>query len=296
MTDSKPQVAFIGLGIMGAPMAQHILKAGYPLTVFNRTVSKTEPIVARGAGRADSPAQAATGAGIIVIMVTDSADVEEVVAGPSGLLDGINAGTIVIDMSTVSPATERQLDSRLRERGCFLIDAPVSGGDVGARAATLAIMAGGDRDAFEQVRPLLEVMGKSITWCGPSGSGQVTKLCNQILVSVTLLGVSEALVFARRNGLDPRVMIEAVKEGAASSWQLSNLAPRIVERDFEPGFMIDLMQKDLRILLETGTADGTPLPAAALVHQLFLAAQAQGEGRAGTQGLARVLERLAHLD
>ena len=284
------RVGFIGLGIMGRPMAGHILRAGYPLTVHNRTRSKTEELVAAGARVAGSPAEVASRCEFIITMVTDSADVEQVVAGPRGILEGIRPGSTVIDMSTIAPETELHLDRELRSRGCSLIDAPVSGGDVGARQATLAIMAGGDRQVFDRVRPILEVLGRSVTHCGPVGTGQVTKLCNQILVSINLLGVSEALLFARRNGLDPMIMIRAVEGGAAASWQLSNLGPRIVAGDFAPGFMVDLMQKDLRLVAQTGAATGCPLPATTLVQKLFQSAQARGDGRQGTQSLARVLE------
>ena len=290
------RVGFIGLGIMGRPMAEHILRAGHQLTVFNRTAAKTKQLEALGASVEESPAGVAARAEVVITMVTDTSDVEQVIAGRGGVLETIREGSIVIDMSSIAPNTERRLDAQLRQRGCNLIDAPVSGGDVGARNATLAIMAGGERQAFDRIRPILEVMGKHVTYCGLSGSGQVAKLCNQILVTVTMLGVSEALVFARKNGLDPSVMIEAVKDGAAGSWQLSNLAPKVVARDFAPGFMIDLVQKDLRILLRSAAAVAVPLPAASLVHQLFLAEQARGEGGAGTQALARVLERLARLE
>ena len=196
-------------------------------------------------------------------------------------------------MSTISPQIERQLDDQLREKECSLVDAPVSGGDVGAQNGTLAIMAGGTREAFERVVPIFETMGKTITYCGPVGNGQLTKLCNQILVAVTILGVSEALVFARKNGLDPEVMIQAVKGGAAGSWQLSNLAPRIVQRDFAPGFMVDLVQKDLRLVLEAAADGQAALPATSLVHQLYRSSQSKGEGLQGTQVLAKVLEQLA---
>lgn len=290
------RVGFIGLGIMGRPMAEHILRAGHQLTVFNRTAAKTKQLEALGASVEESPAGVAARAEVVITMVTDTSDVEQVIAGRGGVLETIREGSIVIDMSSIAPNTERRLDAQLRQRGCNLIDAPVSGGDVGARNATLAIMAGGERQAFDRIRPILEAMGKHVTYCGLSGSGQVAKLCNQILVTVTMLGVSEALVFARKNGLDPSVMIEAVKDGAAGSWQLSNLAPKVVARDFAPGFMIDLVQKDLRILLRSAAAVAVPLPAASLVHQLFLAEQARGEGGAGTQALARVLERLAGLE
>ena len=292
---NKPSVGFIGLGIMGLPMAGHILKAGYPLTVYNRTRSKTRSLEADGAAVAASPREVAENSQMIITMVSDSPDVQEVVAGPDGVLDGIRPGSVVMDMSTISPQVERDLDRQLQEKGCALVDAPVSGGDVGAQNATLAIMAGGEREPFDQAVPIFETMGKTITYCGPVGSGQLTKLCNQILVAVTLMGVSEALIFAGKNGLDQRVMIEAVKGGAAGSWQLSNLAPRVVDRDFAPGFMVDLIQKDLRLVTESAAGAQAVLPATTLVNQLFRTSQARGEGLEGTQALAKVLEQLAGL-
>lgn len=292
---NKPSVGFIGLGIMGLPMAGHILKSGYPLTVYNRTRSKTASLEAAGAAVAASPREVAANSRMIITMVSDSPDVEAVVAGPEGVLEGIRPGSVVMDMSTISPQVERELDEQLRSKGCALVDAPVSGGDVGAQNATLAIMAGGDREAFDRAVPIFETMGKTITYCGPVGSGQLTKLCNQILVAVTLMGVSEALVFAGKNGLDQGVMIEAVKGGAAGSWQLSNLAPRVVNRDFAPGFMVDLIQKDLRLVMESGAAAQAALPASSLVNQLFRTSQARGEGLEGTQALVKVLEQLAGL-
>jgi 3-hydroxyisobutyrate dehydrogenase len=297
MTETSRQpVGFIGLGIMGRPMAGHILKGGHPLTVFNRTRSKTAELQAQGATVASSPAEVAARSTIVITMVTDTPDVEAVVAGPGGVLEGIRPGSIVVDMSTVSPKAERTLDEKLRARGAALVDAPVSGGDVGARNAALAIMVGGERQAFDRVLPVLRLLGKTITHCGPTGSGQIAKLANQILVSVTLLAVSEALVFARKNDLDPSTLIEAVSGGAAQSWQLTNLGPRIIKRDFAPGFMIDLVQKDLRLVLEACSRAGVSLPATGLVHQLFGSAQAHGSGREGTQGLAKVLERLSALE
>ncbi len=291
----KPPIGFVGLGIMGLPMAGHILDAGYPLTVYNRTRSKAEELGARGGKVADSPADVAAASTVIITIVSDSPDVEEVVAGPQGVMERISEDSVVIDMSTISPEVERQLDEQLRAKGCTLVDAPVSGGDVGARNATLAIMAGGDRAAFDRVQPILEVMGKTITYCGPVGNGQLTKLSNQILVAVTLLGVSEAVTFAKKNGLDAQVMIEAVKGGAAGSWQLSNLGPKIVDRDFAPGFMVDLIQKDLRLVLEAGAAGQVALPGTSMVNQLFRMAEAQGDGREGTQILAKAVEQLAGL-
>lgn len=290
---SRPPTGFIGLGIMGRPMAGHLLRGGHPLTVYNRTRSKTADLQAQGAAVAESPAEVAARSEIVIVMVTDTPDVRQVVEGPRGVIEGVRRGSVVVDMSTISPRAERALDEALRARGAALVDAPVSGGDVGAREGTLAIMAGGDRQAFERVRPVLGLLGKSITYCGPSGSGQLAKLCNQILVSVTLLGVSEALMFARKNGLDPSTMIEAVSGGAAQSWQLTNLGPRIIKRDFAPGFMVDLVQKDLRLVLEASDGAGVSLPATGLVHQLFTSAQAHGGGREGTQSLAKVVERLS---
>lgn len=290
---AKEAVGFIGLGIMGAPMAGHILAAGYPLTVFNRTRSKTDVLVAQGAQLADSPAQVAANSQVIITIVSDSPDVEEVVAGPGGVLESIRPGSVLVDMSTISPEVERRLEAQLRRRGCQLLDAPVSGGDAGAIAGTLAIMVGGQKETFDRVLPIFETMGKTVTYCGAVGSGQLTKLCNQVLVSMNLLGVCEAVSLAERNGLDPQVMVQAVAGGAAGSWQLSNLAPKVVAGDYRPGFMVDLILKDLRLVMETGTASSAPLPGAALVRQLFLSAQALGCGREGTQALAKVLQRLA---
>ena len=289
---ARPAAGFVGLGIMGRPMAEHLLRAGFPLTVFNRTRARTAEIEAAGAKVAASPAEVARASDIVIVMVSDTPDVEAVVAGPGGLIEGVRRGSVVVDMSTVAPAAERRLAALLEERGADYVDAPVSGGDVGAKNATLAIMAGGDAAALERARPALERLGKSITHCGPSGSGQLAKLCNQILVGVTLLGVSEAISFARKSGLDPRVMLKAVESGAAGSWQLSNLGPRIMADDVAPGFMVDLYLKDLRILAETAEASGAELPATSVAHRLFEEARRRGWGREGTQVLGRVVAAL----
>lgn len=291
----KPSVGFIGLGIMGQPMAVNLVKAGYQLVVFNRTHEKAEALEGEMVEIATSVAEVASKCRIVITIVTDSAAVEEVIAGPQGLLGAITPGSVVIDMSTISPAVEQQLDAELRKVSATLVDAPVSGGDIGAQKGTLAIMAGGDRAAFDKALPLFQAMGKTITYCGPVGSGQLTKLCNQILVSLNLLAVSEAITFARKTGLNPETMIEAVQGGAAGSWQLSNLGPRIAARDFAPGFMIDLMQKDLRLVMEAADSSSVCLSGAAMVHQLFNAAQARGLGREGTQALMKVVETGAAL-
>jgi len=286
-------LAFIGTGIMGAPMAGHLLDAGFPLLVHTRTRSRADDLIRRGARWADSPAVAAAAAGVIFICVPDTPDVQAVVLGPRGILASARPGQIVVDHSTISPAATREMARRLAEKQAFLLDAPVSGGDVGARNAALSIMVGGDRAAFDQARPILEHLGRAILYCGPSGAGQLTKLVNQVLVSVTNLAVCEALTFAKKTGLDLQTTLAAVSAGAANSWQLANLAPKMIARDFTPGFMIDLMQKDLRLLMAAANESGVCLPASSLVHHLFTSAQAAGLGKSGTQALYTVIQRLA---
>ncbi len=287
------KLAFIGMGIMGLPMAGHLLAAGHALTVHSRTKAKAEALLAKGASWADSPADAARGAEVVFVCVTDTPDVEAVVLGDHGVLLGAGTGTVLVDHSTISPAATRRMATLCAAKGVTFLDAPVSGGDVGAKNATLSIMVGGDADAFERVRPLLGSMGKSVVHCGGVGTGQLTKLVNQILVSVTNLAVCEALTFAGKCGLDLEKTIAAVGGGAAGSWQLANLGPKMVKRDFAPAFMIDLMQKDLRLVMQAAQEAGVALPGSGLVHQLFTAAQAAGDGRAGTQALYRVIRKMA---
>ncbi|UCG31666.1 MAG: NAD(P)-dependent oxidoreductase [Phycisphaerales bacterium] len=286
------RVGWIGTGIMGVPMARHVLEAGYRLTVHSRTRGKAKPLVERGAAWADTPEALAADADAVISMVTDSPDVEAVYLGSAGLVRSIRRGALAIDMSTVAPATARRVAAALAERGADFLDAPVSGGSWGAEQATLSIMVGGEPDVLERSRPILELFGKSITHCGPVGAGQATKLCNQILCAGHLVAACEALVFARKNGLDPRTMLEAVAGGAAGSWVVSNLAPRMIARDFAPGFMIDLQQKDLRLVLETARETLACLPATALANQLLTAAQAAGHGKLGTQALIETAESL----
>lgn len=286
-------IGFIGLGIMGKPMCLNLIKSGYPVTVYNRTASKLDEIVHAGAEASDSPSKVAERSDIIITIVTDSPDVEEVILGKEGVIHGAKTGSVVIDMSTISPSVTRTIAKKLNEKGVEMLDAPVSGGDTGANAGTLAIMVGGKKDIFERCLPVFEVLGKSITHVGDHGMGQTVKLCNQILVSVTNMAVCEALLFAKKSGVDPAVMIEATKNGAAGSWQLSNLAPKMVARDFAPGFMIDLQQKDLRLALESAREMHLPVPALSLVHQLFTGCQSVGEGSEGTQALIKSLERLS---
>lgn len=291
-TGTVERLAFIGTGIMGAPMAGHLLSAGHSVCVHTRTKSKADDLLRRGAAWADSPADAARDADVVFVNVPDTPDVESVVLGERGLLFAARPGLVVVDHSTISPAATRRMNDALSARGAALLDAPVSGGDVGARNATLSIMVGGDEAAFTRVRPLLERLGKTITRCGPSGAGQLTKLVNQVLVSVTNLAVCEALVFAKKNGLDLNKTIAALAGGAAGSWQLANLGPRMVAGDFAPGFMIDLQVKDLRLVCEAARDAGLRPEATDLVKRLFEAGQADGRGREGTQALFAMVERL----
>jgi len=296
MAQGKPVVGFIGLGIMGQPMARNLLKAGFGLAVHTRTRHKADGLLTEGALWAESPAAVALQAPMVITMVPDSPDVEQVVLGPQGVIEGARPGSVVIDMSTISPRVERAIAQQLATRGVAYMDAPVSGGSWGAIQGTLAIMVGGEEDAFRRVLPIFEAMGKSITYMGPSGAGQVTKLVNQVLVAVTLSGVAEALVFGAKAGADLLKTIEAVKGGAAGSWQLANLGPRIVKGDFAPGFMITLQLKDLRLILEMAQELALPLPLTALVAQIYRAAAVDGKGECGTQAVVTVLERLAGVE
>jgi len=292
----KPKLGFIGLGIMGQPMSLNLLQAGYPLTVYNRTRSKMEPVVAAGAAAADSPREVAEKSDVILTMVSDSPDVVEVILGKNGVLEAAREGLTVIDMSTISPRITRDLAARLQEKGARLLDAPVSGGDKGAREGTLSIMVGGEEAAFEACRPIFEVLGKNIVYIGESGSGQTVKLCNQVACALTLQALSEALLLGARSGVDLNRMLQAISAGAAGSWMLSNLAPKVLARDFSPGFMVKLQQKDLRLVLEAAAELNLPLPGVSLVNQMFRAVEASGGGELGTQALVTALEKLADFE
>lgn len=287
------RVAFIGLGIMGGPMAAHLLAAGHSLSVNTRTRARARELLDRGAEWAQSPAEAAQNSDFVFICVPDTPDVESVVLGRDGVASVARPGLIVVDHSTISPAATRAMAQAVAARGASMLDAPISGGDTGAKNATLSIMVGGDEEAFARARPLLAHMGKTITWCGPSGAGQLTKLVNQILVSVTNLAVCEALTFAQDNGLDPQKTLAAVGGGAAGSWQLSNLGPKMVAGDFRPGFMIKLQQKDLRLAIQAAREAGLDLPALDLVHRLFDEAIRDGRWEQGTQALYAIVQKLA---
>lgn len=289
----KERIGFVGLGIMGGPMAANIARAGFPLTVWNRSPQRADPLVELGAVFADSPAAVADASDIVISCVSDSSDVQEVVLGPGGIAEGARVGSAYIDCSTISPAVTREIGESLTGRGVSMLDAPISGGDVGAKAGTLAIMVGGDAATFERCLPVLEAMGKTIVHVGSAGSGQVVKLCNQVAGGLNLLAMSEAISLARQAGVDPAKMLEVVSAGAAGSWMLSNLGPRAAAGDFAPGFMVELMQKDLRLVMEAAAESATSLPGSALVQQLFRVLESRGRGREGTQALVDALAILS---
>lgn len=289
-------IGFVGLGIMGRPMVKNLLAAGYPVNVWNRSRPGVEECVDAGAAEAASPAAVAAGTGVFISMVTDSPDVESVLTGPGGAIEGLRAGSLVIDMSTISPAVTRAIAARLAESGVAMLDAPVSGGDAGAIAGTLSIMVGGAAEDVERARPIFEALGKTITHVGPIGAGQSVKLCNQVAIAGALEGVCEALTLAQKSGVDPARLLDAISAGAAGSWQLSNLGPRIIDRDFDPCFKVRLLQKDLRLALAAAQDVEQPLPVTALVHQFFHQLEASGAGGDGTQALARVLESMGQTE
>jgi len=284
------EIGWIGTGIMGAPMARRLIGGGHRVRVFNRTPEKARAMVADGASVAADAAACAAGAEVVFIMVPDTPDVEATVAK---IEPALKAGQLVVDMSTVAPAGERAIAARLKKAGVDYLDAPVSGGDVGAREGTLAIMVGGEANAFERARPLFELMGKRVTHMGAPGAGQMTKLANQIAVALALEAAAEAIKFAKAGGLDAARMVEAIGAGAAGSWQLSNLGPKIIAGDYRPGFFIKLVRKDLRLVAEAAREAGLALPGLALMTSMFNSAAALGHDLDGTQAVAAALDRLA---
>ena len=287
------RVGIIGLGIMGAPMARNLLRAGHPLTVHTRTRARAAGLLADGAAWADSPAALAAAVDAVVTMLPDTPAVEAVMAGPDGVLAGARAGLLAIDMSTIDPAAARALAERASQTGVALLDAPVSGGEQGAIAGTLSIMVGGAAAAFDRAGPLFAALGKRVTYMGGPGQGQMTKLVNQVVGAGTLAAVAEGVLLAAGAGLDPAAVVEAVGGGAAASWMLAEQAPRMQRRDFAPGFMVRLQQKDLRLALASAERLGVPLPLTAVVQLLFTAVEARGGGELGTQAILTALEALA---
>ena len=295
-SSSQARIGWIGLGVMGAPMCGHLLDAGYSVTVNTRTRATAEPLLNRGAVWADTPAEVAESAGVIFAIVGFPADVREVFLGAHGALAGAAAGAVLIDMTTSEPQLEWEIAEAAAAKGIAALDAPVSGGDAGARNATLSIMVGGDAATLERVRPLLEILGKTIVHQGPAGAGQHAKMVNQILIASTMVGVCEALLYAYKAGLDLDTVLEAVASGAAGSWSLSNYTPRMLAGDFEPGFAVDHFIKDMGIALDEARRMRLSVPGLALAEQLYVALSAEGYGRKGTQSLVLALARLSDID
>ncbi|MDE2769967.1 MAG: NAD(P)-dependent oxidoreductase [Bacteroidota bacterium] len=289
----KETIGFIGLGIMGSGMARNLLKAGFDVHVWNRTASRMAPLVSAGAHGAPDASAVATKADIIVVCVSETQDVEEVLFGESGVIKGARPGALVIDTSTISPQATITMEARLRAAGLRMLDAPISGGSEGAANGTLSIMVGGDAVDVDRAMDVLSAMGCRITHVGCTGAGQMAKLVNQILVVGTMQAVSEALLFAHKGGLDLAKTLEAVEHGAAGSWMLSNRGSQAIVRDFRPGFTIDLQQKDLRLVLEAADAMGVPLPVTSQVFQWYRTLQDRGLGSEGNHALIMALEHLS---
>jgi 3-hydroxyisobutyrate dehydrogenase len=292
----KTRIGWIGTGVMGASMCGHLLARGFSATVYNRTRSKAERLLAQGAGWADSPRQVAQHSDVVFTIVGFPRDVREVVLGPQGALAGSQPGSILVDMTTSEPSLAIEIAAAAREKGVFSLDAPVSGGDVGAREARLSIMIGGDADAIEALRPCWEAMSKTFIRQGGPGAGQHTKLVNQTLIASNMVGVCEALLYGFRAGLDLNRVLESVACGAAGSWSLSNLGPRIIQNNFDPGFFVQHFIKDMGIALDEARRMGLVLPGLALANQLYLAVAAQGHGRQGTHALQLALASLSGID
>jgi len=286
------KIGWIGTGIMGGQMAGHLQAAGHDLYIFNRTRGKAESLLNNGAHWCESPVEIAANSEIVFTMVAFPADVEEVYLGESGILSIEGSCRIVVDMTTSRPSLTQTIARVAAERGLNSLDAPVSGGDIGARNATLAIMVGGNKEVFDTVLPLFQLMGQTISYMGGPGAGQHTKMCNQILVAGTMIGVCESLLYADKAGLDQQSVINIIGKGAASCWSINNLGPRIVSGNYEPGFVVEHFIKDMGIAMQEAASVDLSLPGLALVHQLYLAVKAQGHGRSGTHALILALKTL----
>lgn len=289
-------IGFVGLGIMGQAMALNLVEAGHDVTVWNRTSSKADAIRDAGGVVADSPQAVAAANELVMVCVSDTPDVDAVVFGPEGVAQGVSQGSLVIDHSTISPSATKEFAGRIGALGASWLDAPISGGSEGAKNGTLSIMIGGSAEDVERARVFLEVVGTTITHVGPQGAGQLVKAVNQILVVVNQLAVSEALLLAEAGDLDLAATLRAVESGAAGSWMLSNRGPQMIERDWRPGFTIDLQQKDLRLVLEAADDLGVPVPGTALVFQLYRALQQRGLGSEGNHALVKALEEMSGIE
>jgi 2-hydroxy-3-oxopropionate reductase len=290
---SIKSVGFVGLGIMGKPMARNLLEAGFSLAVFSRTRGPVDELASEGAEPRESPKACAQGRDAVITMLPDSPDSERVLLGKNGVLEGASPGSLVIDMSSIAPSVSRKIGAACEAKGVQFLDAPVSGGEAGAIAGSLAIMAGGKKEAFDRAEPLFSALGKSAVLCGGYGAGNIVKLANQIIVAANIEAVSEALVFARKAGVDPRVAFEAIRGGLAGSKVLEAKAPMMIEGNFKPGFRLRLHLKDLANALATAKEEGIPLPVAALLQQMVTALVVSGNGDLDHSAIARFLEDLS---
>ena len=290
------KIGWIGTGVMGASMVGHLIDAGFSATVFSRTKSKSDPLIAKGAKWADSPKAVAEASDVVFSIVGFPKDVREVMLGSNSALAGSKAGNILVDMTTSDPSLAVEISNAAKEKGVFSVDAPVSGGDVGAKNGALSIMIGGEKEIVDALRPCWDAMGKTIVHQGAAGSGQHTKMVNQILIATNMIGVCEALLYGHKAGLDLPTVLESVGSGAAGSWSLSNLGPRIMNNNFDPGFFVEHFIKDMGIALAEAKQMGLSLPGLALSHQLYLAVQAQDHGRDGTHALQLALAQMSNVD
>jgi 3-hydroxyisobutyrate dehydrogenase len=292
----KTRIGWIGTGVMGASMVGHLMNAGFAATVHNRRKEKAELLLAKGAKWAGSPKGVAEASDVVFAIVGFPRDVREVMLGPDGALAGSNAGTVLVDMTTSEPSLAVEIDQAARAKGAYSLDAPVSGGDVGAREARLSIMIGGDKDVVEALAPCWNAMGKTIIHQGGPGAGQHTKMVNQVLIATNMIGVCEALLYGYKAGLDLPTVLKSVGSGAAGSWSLTNLGPRIMDNNFDPGFFVEHFIKDMGIALDEARRMSLCLPGLALSHQLYTALKAQGHGRDGTHALELALAKLSGID
>jgi 3-hydroxyisobutyrate dehydrogenase len=289
-------IGWIGTGVMGFSMCNHVLSKGYGITVYTRTKSKAQPLLEDGARWAETSREVAEQSHVVFTMVGFPEDVREVYFGENGILAGCKPGTVLVDMTTTSPSLAEEIYQVATSKSVHAIDAPVSGGDVGARAGTLSIMVGGDEGVVAAIMPLLEIMGRQIVHQGGASTGQHAKMCNQIVIASTMIGVCECLLYGYTAGLDLETMLRSITKGAAACWTLDNMVPRILKRDFDPGFFIEHFIKDMRIALDEAQRLNIALPGLALVHQLYVALRAQGHGKLGTQALMLALEQLANTE
>ena len=290
MTEQKPTVGFIGIGVMGRSMAGHLLDAGYSVHVYNRTQAKAQDLLDRGAQWQSSPGKVAAAADAIITIVGFPVDVESVYLGEDGVLAQARSGSLAIDMTTSCPNLASRIAQEAAAKGIEVLDAPVSGGDIGAREARLSIMVGGSVSGFERALPLFEIMGKNIVHQGPAGSGQHTKMCNQIAIASGMMAISEAMAYAKKSGLQPETVLKSIESGAAGSWSLTNLAPRVLNGDYAPGFFVKHFIKDMKIAIESAQAMGLDLPGLQLAKKLYDQLASKGCEDDGTQALFKLYE------